>query len=110
MRVDQDAVDSGRGDPESARQLHRPLPQAQPQIDAAPSGLLTRLVRGATRPGRPVLPGFAVSLAVGPTLDGRPGDLESGGDLADRPTVVNNHARDDQAMPWGERRVGVGHD
>lgn len=45
-----------------------------------------------------------------PSFDGGPGDLKAGGDLADRPAILDDETPDDQAMTGRERSIRMGHD
>ena len=58
---------------------------------------------------RAVLHGLAGAVAVGPALHCRPGNLEAGGDLADRPAFVDDETADDQAVAGCESGVGMCH-
>ena len=107
VRVGQEPVDRGWRDPQPTRELHRSLAQAQPELDAALGRGLVGLGGRAVRAGGAVLHGLASPVAVGPAFHGGPGDLKAGGDLADRPALVDHELADDQAVAWCEGGIGV---
>lgn len=49
-------------------------------------------------------------VAIDPALHGRPGHLETGGDLADRPPLLYDETGNLEAVSWGERGIGVCHE
>ena len=110
VRVGQDPVNRRRSDPQPAGQLHGTFSETDPQQDATLRRRWTALVGRVVRARRSILHGLAGAVALCPALHGRPGDLEAGGDLADRPALVNDETGDDQAVAWGERGVGVRHE
>lgn len=48
-------------------------------------------------------------VAVGPSLDGRLGHLEAGGDLADGPTLVDDELGDFESVAGSWSCICVGH-
>src|SRR5690606_558173 len=67
------------------------------------------LVRRALRTRGPVVHGLAGAVAVDPALHGRPRDLESGGDLTDRPALLDDELGNLQTVTRCEGSVGMGH-
>lgn len=110
VSVGQDSMDRRRRDPQPTCQLHGTFPQSEPQLDAALGRLRIGLVRRAVRSRGTVRHGLASAVAVGPALHGRPGDLEPGGDLADRPALVHDEAADNQPVAGCESGIGVRHE
>ena len=53
--------------------------------------------------------GLTGYVPVDPALHGGPGDLESGGDLADRPALVNHELGNLEAVTWSKCCICMSH-
>lgn len=103
-------MDRGRCDSESTREWHGSFADAETELDTAFGRLRVGFVGRVVRTGGAVLHRLAGAVAVSPALHWQPRDLESSGDLAYRPALVNDEAADDEAMSGRESGNGVSHD
>lgn len=110
VRVGQDLMDRRRCDSESTRELHWFFADAETELDTAFGRRRVGLVGRVVRMGGAVLHRLAGAVAVSPALHGQLRDLESSGDLAYRPALVNDEASDDEAMSGREGGIGLSHD
>jgi hypothetical protein len=87
-------VNRRRGNSQTESQLNGPLAETQTKGDATTTGLGAGFVRRVVWPRGSVLHRLAYSVPLNPSLDRGPRDLESGGNFADRPTVIDDEAGD----------------
>ena len=107
--VGQGTVD-GRGRyPGAGRELDEPLTQALAQRDDPLDHCLGCAVGARARAAGAVGHGPAGPVPVDPALDGGPGALEPGSDLADGPALLDHQAGDPHTSTRGQGRVSVGH-
>lgn len=90
----EDAVNRRRGNSQTESQLNGSLAETQTKGDATTTGLGAGFVRRVVWPRGSVLHRLAYSVPLNPSLDRGPRDLESGGNFADRPTVIDDETGD----------------
>jgi hypothetical protein len=90
----EDAMNRRRGNPQTESQLNGSLAETQTKGDATTTGLRAGLVRRVVWPRGSVLHRLAYPVSLDPSLDRGPLDLESAGNFADRPTVIDDEAGD----------------
>jgi hypothetical protein len=103
----QDAMYGRRRGPPPRAEPHGPLSQTHPQTDAPFRRHFARPVRGGLRAGGAVPHRLAGIVAISSPLDGRPGDLESCGDLADQPAIFNDESSNLETVAWCQGRMSV---
>lgn len=101
----EDTVDRRRGDAEADGKLYRPLPQPHSQAHTPLRDRFRSLARRRSWARGPVMHGLTGKVSVDPPLHGRPGDLESGGDLANGMAIVNDELGNFEAVAGREGSV-----
>lgn len=101
----EDTVDRRRGDAEADGKLYRPLPQPHSQSHTPLRDRFRGLARRRSWARGPVMHGLTGKVSVDPPLHGRPGGLESDGDLANGMAIVNDELGNFEAVAGREGSV-----